>query len=829
MGTEVTSVSPGPAAGVVRGADGATYAPSSFGAANTDFGPSALSAHAAMRSERRRELSYREGFYKCTHHDGKVFDWNGRMTRPGPPSTMPYIGGALPTFYVSLDQRRPSDPYRLAKVIVSRFTALIFGHDRWPTFRCVGDPDTQDFAEALADAARLPALMIRARNIGGSQGTVGLSWRFYQGKPRVLVHGGKNLIPLAWADRDQLVPAHVVELYQTQREEYDPKAKARVKVLYWHRRDWTEEADLAFKEVKVEPGQEPVWEVDEEQTARHGDGFCHFVWVQNLPQDDDGSVDGQCDYEGLFENMLELDQLNSVTSRGTKLNCDPTLVLKMDPGNVGQNVRKGTDNAIVTGDSGDAKYLELAGTSIQTALSVAKVRRAQALEVAECVVPDPDQVAAGAVADVALRTVYAPMLGKGDVLRTQYGDAVVNLVEQMVRSARRHMPNAADDLGQEQPPGDEPEVDEADPLAGAEAEGGEGEPAAEEEPAPESGEQAAYYLDLPPRVVTNEVTDEQGQPTGEFTTEYEPRHPGDGGVLELVWGPYFKRTADDVQKKGTALAAATGGKAVLSQRTGVEQMAADVGVDPQEEWARVAADREAERADQAGMFPGTGGEVASPDQLPDGAQPLDQQQAGEQAPSGPRGPEAAPQIDSKQFASAVEVVVAVAAGEVPRDAGMGLLTLLGLTPAQAQAVLGSAGTQAPTTPNPVGAGGSGAQPVKPPSAPTPPGEETAPAGPRGPGEDAALPPPEAEAGHPHVGPPPPLPDEEPLADDAAEALAAKMTAHRVAKCPHEAKNSCRLCGIERVQDFDEVDEADGTPKWKVVWRSRRKRAASSMP
>lgn len=54
------------------------------------------------------------------------------------------------------------------------------------------------------------------------------------------------------------------------------------------------------------------------------------------------------------------------------------------------------------------------------------------------------------------------------------------------------------------------------------------------------------------------------------------------------------------------------------------------------------------------------------------------------------------------------------------------------------------------------------------------------------------------------------------APDDAAALAQKMTEKNIERCEHGSVNRCRLCGIERVRDF-EVDES-GTPRWKVAWR-----------
>ncbi|MDP3013631.1 MAG: DUF935 family protein, partial [Candidatus Subteraquimicrobiales bacterium] len=58
-------------------------------------------------------------------------------------------------------------------------------------------------------------------------------------------------------------------------------------------------------------------------------------------------------------------------------------------------------------------------------------------------------------------------------------------------------------------------------------------------------------------------------------------------------------------------------------------------------------------------------------------------------------------LNGAQVTAATAIVVAVADGQIPRDAGMGqLMILFNLTKSQAEQVMGSAGTKTPTTPNP---------------------------------------------------------------------------------------------------------------------------------
>lgn len=57
----------------------------------------------------------------------------------------------------------------------------------------------------------------------------------------------------------------------------------------------------------------------------------------------------------------------------------------------------------------------------------------------------------------------------------------------------------------------------------------------------------------------------------------------------------------------------------------------------------------------------------------------------------------------------------------------------------------------------------------------------------------------------------------PPSDEAAATLAEKMTEHGITRCEHGSLNRCRLCGVERIRDFQPgVGGADHT--WNVAWR-----------
>jgi hypothetical protein len=300
-------------------------------------------------------------------------------------------------------------------------------------------------------------------------------------------------------------------------------------------------------------------------------------------------VDGVPDYTGLYENFEAIDTLLSVNVRGAILNLDPTLKLKMDPDLIQRTgVKKGSDNALIVGTDGDAEYMELNGSSIEAGIKLFEALRRAALEVAQCIVPDPAEVAAQGVSSVTIKALYAPMLAKADVLREQYGSPLERMLSDIAtvgRKASKSRVIITDDDGNQT--------------------------------------EAEVMIDLPPRIEQEPILDDEGKPTGEDQIKRTPRIPGEGGEVCAAWPPYFQPTPDDQSKMATTMQIATGGKAFLSKQSAVEVSARSFGLEPDDEWKRVDQQHAAEQEQTSQMFADSTGDAAGrvthEQELPNGA------------------------------------------------------------------------------------------------------------------------------------------------------------------------------------------------------------------
>jgi len=558
---------------------------------STAGNPNDFKARAFIDSPRYRELDRRQAYFECTQHDYKRFDFDGRIISAGPgiAVTQPLISAEKYPNYVPLRNRRPSAPYRLCRAMVKAFTSMVFGENRFPMTRVAGDTDTQDFIQTLVRVGKMGSRLMQARNLGGATGTAVWSWAYVNGRPRFEVHNAKQVYVHEWEDRSQFIPRYVTECYQFHRDIWNAQRERMERVPHWYRRDWTPDEDLIYVEVPVVAGKEPAsWVVDDKRSIRHDDGVCHFTWVQNIPDEDD---DGQADCEGLWENFDALDTTLSVVVRGATLNLDPTLVIKGDRDFIQRfGVKKGSDNALIADKDGDAKYLELQGAGMEVGLKIVNEMRRSILEVGECVLADPDKLAAQGTSSVAQKMIFKPMLGKADGLREQYGDGIVRTLDAMMQVAHAL---------------DGKMVDVPDDLDGSSS----GDDAGESQELPKT-KKAQMGFNLPKRVEKEPVLDEDGRPTGEETVTLIERTPGEGGDIDLQWPDYFPPTPTDQQMIVTTLSTAVAQAPIMSQQTATEIVMGAFGKEGADEWTRVQQAQAQVEDKQAQMFEDAGGKQA---------------------------------------------------------------------------------------------------------------------------------------------------------------------------------------------------------------------------
>jgi hypothetical protein len=387
-------------------------------------------------SPRQQVLDKLYSYYRCDQYAARTVSWDGsKHVGMVERDTIALAGYVPPGFYVANSEtlpihfRRPTTPYHLCKVIVDRFTSLLFSQKRHPKITVAGDMKTEDFLQAVVEEGRLWPTMMAARAFGGACGTTVVGFKMLQGRPVFEVFDPRWATP-KFLDRQQLVLQSLDYRYIFVQEVRDEKGNW-YEVEWWYRRVIDTKSDTIFQPVMVDQPGDVQWIPGEK--VDHNLGFCPVVWIQNMANTTD--LDGDSDCVGIYELVEAIDRLNAQGEKGTLANSDPTTVVTTDAP-MGE-VKKGSGFALKLPAGSDAKYMEMTGSGIEQAKTKADDYKAMALEVAQCVLENPGQGIEKTATEV--ERSYASMLAKADILREQYGEMGVKRLLNMVLVAAKRL------------------------------------------------------------------------------------------------------------------------------------------------------------------------------------------------------------------------------------------------------------------------------------------------------------------------------------------------------------------------------------------------------
>jgi len=336
--------------------------------------------------------------------------------------------------YIPLRKRRPSVRYGLCRVVVEDSVALLFSEGHFPTV----DSSNAMVRETLSDIfeeSGLNQVMTEAATCG-SVGSVAILMRVLRGRVFFQVLNTRYLTPV-WSPEapDSLVmiserykvSGH--RLIESGYELTDPEAD------YWFERRWDIESETWFSPIAV--SEKTGAKIDIDRSTPHGLGFVPVVWIRNLPgpSSTGDPNDGACSFQAAIAAQIEIDYQLSQAGRGLKYSSDPTLLIKEPTISDGQLI-KGAGNALIVGEKGDARLLEIGGTASGAVIEYVRTLREFALESVHGNRASADRLTA-AQSGRALELMNQGLLWLADNMRVSYGNtALLALARMILRAAQ---------------------------------------------------------------------------------------------------------------------------------------------------------------------------------------------------------------------------------------------------------------------------------------------------------------------------------------------------------------------------------------------------------
>jgi len=337
--------------------------------------------------------------------------------------------------YIPLRHRRPSVRYPLSRIVVEDSVALLFSEAHFPSFDC-SDRDALAVLTSIAKETHLNLVMTEAA-IRGSIGSSAVLLRVLRGRVFFQVLNTMYLTP-TWSAEEPDTLTRVVERYKVSGTMlasigYDlPDMDGE----FWFQRIWDMNMETWYKPVPVQ--SEVLADVDHDRSVRHGLGFVPIVWIRNLPgpSSTGATCDGACTFRPAIETQIEIDYQLSQAGRGLKYSSDPTLLLK-EPAATGNEILRGAGNALMVGENGDARLLEIGGTASAAVIEYVRTLRELALESVHGNRSSPDRLTT-AQSGRALELMNQGLIWLADNLRITYGEgALLSLARMIIRASQR--------------------------------------------------------------------------------------------------------------------------------------------------------------------------------------------------------------------------------------------------------------------------------------------------------------------------------------------------------------------------------------------------------
>ncbi len=492
---------------------------------------------------RAKTLKMCETFYTGTHHDHLAHGWDGSSRDPG----VGYLHerlrpqGFVPVSSIPYGVRKPDTHVPLGRQITNRFSELLLGSGRQPAMYVAADLNTERYLNAVFKESMMWDVLLEARDVAGACGSCAVVPAVVDGRPTAEVLCPYDLYVVKWKNVPGWEPVEVVEQRMVTRLVKNEDTGKIEPQKYWRTRLWTEEHMIMYDDVP-EDWEGPIPYAPENKVLHHS-GRCPVVWYQLIRNTKGPDAPADCD--GVWHLLDQLDRLESQIYKAARANVDPTLHVKeeMSARRKMGTIQKGSNgSALITSPTGDAKYIEMEGTSITVGMDLARQIEFEILKTTECVIIDPEQTGQNRYqSGEAIRLQWRSMEAKANRYRVT--------IEQVIRELSRIFLTLGRTLG----------------IANL------------EDPKPGEG------IGLPPVVRQPDIPEDPDQ-VDRNNAIVEPQNVGTGAHVEYRWPDYWDPTPTGVRETAEAMRMATD---VLSQDTRTAAVAKAVGVDPQEERARM--------------------------------------------------------------------------------------------------------------------------------------------------------------------------------------------------------------------------------------------------
>lgn len=329
--------------------------------------------------------------------------------------------------YTKVRDRKPSIIFPFTKILQDRVSSKLVGDSTFPEFEI---PEHEDetflFNEMIRASMFAPIMLDTAKNFI-SYTSAFVRFKFVNGSPKLINYVSNYCYP-EFDDADELEKVTIKFVYDT--DEMGTNGRC---IKRWYKCVLDKNSDIEYDnpEYNPESGEEP--EFEEVSRFDHGLGFVQGQWFRwgETEFDFDGSqIPLTVQMKGFIDAInYNLSQSDSAVSYG----LDPQLVIKgMTEDEVDGLIKSASKAWLLGRPENDAKFLEVTGAGVKTAIEHERTLMKRASDLARIVFHDPDKMVGSAQSGKALEILNSSLVEFVNELRPWFGKGMTGLLQKMV-------------------------------------------------------------------------------------------------------------------------------------------------------------------------------------------------------------------------------------------------------------------------------------------------------------------------------------------------------------------------------------------------------------
>jgi hypothetical protein len=327
--------------------------------------------------------------------------------------------------HIPLRKRKPKIIYPFAQLLVERTASKLLGKSTFPKLDIPEDPDTTELMKLVVDSTYMKSTLLKAIETMCAYNSVFVRFKIVGGNLKYEYYNPKYCYP-EFDDAGELVKIEIKYVYDDN-EDLDDQGNAKKK---WYKLELSQMTDTLYDNPEYVAGGKPNF--TPVKSNKHELGFVQGEWIRNGYNRHSPDGDGQSMVEKVFSFIDSICYNLSQSDKAVNYGQDPQLVISgMDDDEI-ESLIKSSSKGWTLGREGQANFLEIAGSGVQTGKEHRMDIKKDIQDIARVIMLDPEKIVGSAQSAKAMEVLHGPLVEMINQMRPHVERGIIKLLQKSI-------------------------------------------------------------------------------------------------------------------------------------------------------------------------------------------------------------------------------------------------------------------------------------------------------------------------------------------------------------------------------------------------------------